>query len=115
MAFKLSLQINNDQITISTKRSFLKVVYNVCKIKKEKHCARLHLDGPKIAICETASNAVFKLSSSFTAKDNYFRTAVDEACEAFNKIMTEFGYTQKLEIYDPTEHQTNHPQQHPFH
>ena len=29
--------------------------------------------------------------------------------------MTEFGYTQNLEIYDPTKHQTNPPQQHPFH
>ena len=72
---------------------------------------RIHLDGPKIAICETASNAVFILNSSFTTKDNYFRTAIDEACEAFNKIMTEFGYTQKLELYDPTRHQTNPPQQ----
>ena len=44
----------------------------------------------------------------------YFKTAINEACEAFNKVMTEFGYTQKLEIYDPTKHQTNPPQQHPF-
>ena len=34
MAFKLSLGIHNDQITIPTKRSFIKVLYNVCKIKK---------------------------------------------------------------------------------
>ena len=44
----------------------------------------------------------------------YFKTAINEACEAFNKVMTEFGYTQKLEIYDPKKHQTNPPQQHPF-
>ena len=31
-----------------------------------------------------------------------FRTAIDEVCEAFNKIMTEVGYTQKFQIYDPT-------------
>ena len=36
MALKLSHEINNDQITVSTKRTFLKVLYNVCKIKKEK-------------------------------------------------------------------------------
>ena len=38
MALKLSHGINNDQITVSTKRTFLKVLYNVnvCKIKKEK-------------------------------------------------------------------------------
>ena len=28
--------------------------------------------------------------------------------------MTEFGYTQKLEIYDPTKHQTHPPQQQPL-
>ena len=87
MAFKLSLEINSDQITSSTKRSFLKVLYNVCKIKKKninfEQYARLHLDGPKIAICETASNAVFVVNSSFTTKDNYFRVAIDEAGEAF--------------------------------
>ena len=53
MAFKLSLEINMDQITIPTKRFLLKVLYNVCKIK-EKHInfeqyARLHLDGPKLS------------------------------------------------------------------
>ena len=37
MAFKLSLEINTDQVTIATKRSFSKFLYNVCKIKKEKH------------------------------------------------------------------------------
>ena len=118
MAFKLSLEINNDQITIPTKRSFLKVLYNVCKIRKKhitfEQYARIHFDGPKTAICETASNAVFVLNSSFTTKDNNFRTAIDEACEAFNEIMYEFWYTQKLGIYDPTKHQTNPPQQHPF-
>ena len=80
MAFELSLEINNDQIlqnahqilqnTPSTKRSFLKVLYNVCKIENKnipfEQYARLHLDGPKIAICETASKAVFVLNSSFT-------------------------------------------------
>ena len=45
---------------------------------------------------------------------NTITSAIDEVCEAFNKIMTEFGYTQKLKIHDPTKHQTNPPQQHPF-
>ena len=103
MAFKLSLEIYNDQITISTKRSFLKVLYNVCKVKKKKmnfeQNARLHLDGPKFAICETASNKVF-LNSSFTTKDEYFRVALAEACDAFNKMLLNFGYTQNIEIND---------------
>ena len=47
------------------------------------------------------------LNTFFTTNDNYFRTATDEACDAFNKIMTEFGYTEKLAIYDPTKHQTH--------
>ena len=118
MAFKLSLEINNDQVTISTKRLILNVLYNVSKIKKKKinfeQYARIHLDGPKNVICETASNGVFILTSSFTTKDKYFDTAIDEACEVFNKVMTELGYTQKLEFYDPTKHQTNPPQQIPF-
>ena len=118
MAFKLSLKINNDQITPSTKRSFLEVLYNVCKIKKKsknfEQYARLHLDGPNIAICETASNAIFALNSSFTTKDNYLRVAIDEACEASTKVLPEFGYTQKIEVYDPKCHQVYAPQQHPL-
>ena len=101
MAFKLSLEMNKDQITPSTKRSFLKVLYNVCKNKKKnknfEQYARPHLDGPKTALRETASNAVFVLNSSFTTNDNYFRVAIYEACEAFNKVLLEFGYTQKIE------------------
>ena len=51
MAFKLSLEMDNDQIFIHTKRAFPKVLYNVCIIKKkhinfEQH-ARVHIDRPK--------------------------------------------------------------------
>ena len=50
MSLKLSLEKDTDQITIPTKRSFLKIIYNVCKIKKKninfEQYARLHLDGP---------------------------------------------------------------------
>ena len=35
MAFTLSLEFYNDKITFSTKRSFLKVFNNVCKVKKK--------------------------------------------------------------------------------
>ena len=87
----MSLEIKNDKVTIPTTRSFLKVLYKVCKIKKKninfEQYARNHLDGIKIVICETVSNTDFVLNSSFTTKDNYFRTAIAEACEAFNKIM----------------------------
>ena len=80
---------------IPTKRFSLKALYYICKIKKnnntfEQH-ARLHLDGPKKAICQTASNMVFILNSSFTTKDQYFRVPIDEACEVFNKMLLDFG------------------------
>ena len=118
MAFKLSMEINTDPDTISTKISFLKVLYNVCKIGKKninfEQFARLHLDGPEIVICETASKMVFILISSFTSKDIYFRMAIAEACETFNKTFLHFGYTQKIELFDPKTYQVNPPQTHPF-
>ena len=98
--------------------AFLKVFCNVTQIKKKKKTfdqySSIHLEGPKIAICETASNVVFVLNSSFTTKDHYFRTVLQEATDAFNNMLQDFGYTQKLEIYDPLQHQTHPSQQHPF-
>ena len=118
MAFKLSLEINKNIVTHKSLIAFLKVLYHVAKIKKKKitfeQYSRLHLDGPKIAICETSSNVVFVLNSSFTSKDHYFRAAPDEAMTAFNNTLQEFGYTQTLEYYDPHVHQKHPPQQHPF-
>ena len=40
--------------------------------------------------------------------------ALAEACDAFNVTMKNFGYTQKLQQYDPAIHQVHAPQQHPF-
>ena len=111
MAFKLSLEINKNKITPKSLIAFLKVLYNVTQVKKKK----LHLiNGPKIAICETASNVVFVLNSSFTTRDHHFRTALQGATDAFNNMLKDFGYTQKLEIYDPLQHQAHPPQQHPL-
>ena len=75
--------------------------------------SRLHLDGPKIAYCETSSNVVFILNSSYTSKDHYFRTALVEAMTVFNITLQEFGYTHTLEYYDPHVHQ-KHPPSTPF-
>ena len=98
MALKLSLEINKNKITPKTLIAFLKVLYNVTQIKKKKitfeQYSRIHLEGPKLALCETASNVVFVLNSSFTTKDNYFRAAVREATDAFNYMLKDFGYTQ---------------------
>ena len=118
MAFKLSLEINKNKITPKTLIAFLKVLYNVAQIKKKKitfeQYSRIHLADPKIAICETASNAVFVLNSSFTSKDQYFHNAIQEAMTAFNNILEDFGYTQTLEYYDPNVHQAHPPPQHPL-
>ena len=57
MAFKLSLEINRNKVTPKSLIAFLKVLYNVTQIKKNKitfeQYSRIHLEGPKIAICET--------------------------------------------------------------
>ena len=118
MAFKLSLEINKSKVTPKSRIAFLKVLYNVTQIKKKKitfdRYSRIHFDGPKVAICETASNVVFVLISSFTTKDLYFRTALQEATDASNNMLQDFGYTQKLEMYDPLQHQAHPPQQDPL-
>ena len=118
MAFKLSLEINKNKVTPKSFIAFLKVLFNVTQIKKKEitfdQYSRIQLEGPKIAICETASNVVFVVNSSFTTKDHYFRTALPEATDTFNNMLQDFGYTQKLEINDPLQHQTHPPQQHPL-
>ena len=54
------------------------------------------------------------LNSAFTSKDQYFHAALQEATDAFNEMLQSFGYTQKLEIYDPHQQQAHPPQQHPL-
>ena len=104
MEFKISLEINKNKITPKSLIAFFKVLYNVTQIKKKKitfeQYSRIHVEGPKIAICETALNVAFVLNSSFTTKDQYFRVAIQEATDAFNNLLKDFGYTQQLEIYD---------------
>ena len=118
MAYKLSLEINKNKITPKTLIAFLKVLYNISQIKKKKitfeQYSRIHVAGPKIATCETASNVVFVLNSSFTSKNQYFRAAIQEAMTAFNNTLQDFGYTQTLEYYDPSTHQAHPPPQHPL-
>ena len=115
MAYKLSLEINKNKFTPKTLIAFLKVFYKVAQIKEKKitfeQYSRIHLAGPKIGICETASNTVFVLNSSFTSKDQYFHTAIQEAMNAFDNILKDFGYTQTLEYYDPNVHQAHPPPQ----
>ena len=118
MAFKLSLVINKNKITPKSLIAFSKVLYNVTQMKKKKitfdQYSCIHLEGPKIAICETASNVVFVLNSSFTSKDQYFRTALQEATDAFKTMLKDFRYTQKLELHDLLQHQAHPTQQYPL-
>ena len=114
MAFKLSLEINKIKITQKSLIALLKVLYNISKIKKKKitfeQYSRIHLDGPEIAICETASNVVFVLNPSFTSKDQDFQ----EAMTAFNNTIQDFGNTQTLEPYNSYTHQAHPPPQNPL-
>ena len=118
MAYKMSLEINKGDITLPTRRSFLKVLYNVCQIRKKditfEQYYRIHIHGPNIAICEITSDTVFVLNSAFTTKDNYFQVAIDDAIDAFNAVLLDFGYTQQLQKYDPTTHQVHPQPKHPF-
>ena len=78
MAFKLSLEINTDQVTFAyQKRSFLKVLYNVCKIKKKNislsntpayilmasklpYAKRLHTWSSSLILLSPQSNSISK-------------------------------------------------------
>ena len=94
MAYKMSLEINNGNVTLPTRRSFLKVLYNVCQIKKKHNnfekCYRIHVEGPKIVVCETTSETLFVLNSAFNTKDNYFQAALYDAIDAFNATPPRF-------------------------
>ena len=112
MAFNSPWKSIKNKITPKTLIASLKVLYNISQIKKKKiafeQYSRIHVAGPKIAICETASNVAFVLNSSFTSKDQYFRAAIQEAMTAFKTTLQDFGYTQTLDYYDPNTHQ-GHP------
>ena len=94
MAFKLSLESNSYKFTPSTKIAFLKVLYNVCRIKKKvisfEQYSRIRMGVPKIAICETTSDSVFVINTSFTSRDAVFHHALADACDEFDATMLGF-------------------------
>ena len=96
------------------KKAFINVLHNICQTKMNsisfERYSRIHMDGPKIAACETACDSVFVINTSFASKDAYFLHALAEACDAFNAAMLEFSYTQNLEPCNPTQHQVQPPQ-----
>ena len=118
MAHKMSVEINKDAISNATKCSFLKILFNVCRIKQNnvnfEQYFRLHLAGTQFAICETVSDSVFVLSTPFSKNDQYFQVALEEAIDAFNAVLTDFGYKQKLEKYDAATYQKYPKKPHPF-
>ena len=95
MAYKMSLEINKGNVNLPTCRSFLKVLYKVCQIKKKQinfeQYYRIHVEGSKIAVCETTSETVFVLNSAFTTKVNYFQAALDDAIDAFKTTLLDYG------------------------
>ena len=74
MVFKMTLAIIKDEVTIPTKKissqGFIQGLQSKKKNINFERYARIHLDGPKIALCETVSDTVFVLNSSFTTKNN---------------------------------------------
>ena len=115
---KIPFTLPKGTLTLPTKQLFLKVLYNVCQIKKKRHKLeqyyRLHIEGPNFAVCETISATVLVLNSAFTTKDNYFQVGLDDAIDAFNATLVDFGCTQKLHRYNPDTHQIHTTSNHPF-
>ena len=95
IAFKVSREINNDEITDSAKRS-LKVCLMFAKSKRTNQFRTVcpHSFGRhKKASCETA---VFVLNASLTTKNNYFRVAIDAACFQRNVVSKHADSTLQL-------------------
>ena len=110
-ALKVGNELNNGTIAPSTRRAFFKIMYNVFLLSSKKipfeQYYRFHLSGPNVAICETKSNNVFVLSHTSFGKNNfYFLHAVQEAVEAFNNVLKDFGFFQRLAPCDPSKHPT---------
>ena len=108
MSFKFSLEINNFyKKVLLQKRLFLKS--SIMSVASRKRTFRIHVDGPKLAVCETASDS-FVINFSFPSKNTFFHHALEEARDAFNATMLDVGYTQTLEPYNATHHQVTSPQ-----
>ena len=57
---------------------------------------------------------LYSLLTRRIQKGRFFYAALEEAREAFDAVMLDFGYHQKLEKSNPDIHQTNPPPDHPF-
>ena len=61
-----------------------------------------------------ASDTVLAINSSFTNKDHYFKTSLQEASEVFNAVLVDFGKNQKLDLYLPEVQNVYAKKYHPF-
>ena len=86
---------NQNKILHPTRRSFLKVLYNISQIgKKTQHSIRTIIPSTysrtKNRYLRNSSVAVFVIDSSYTQKGHYFRAALQEATDAFNAVLRDF-------------------------
>ena len=103
--------INNGTIAPSTRRAFFKRLHNIFFLYSKKilyeQYYRLHISGLPIAICQTNSSNLFVIDrTSFEQNNFYFLHALQEAVNAFNSVLHDFGFSQKLETYGPKKHPT---------
>ena len=100
-----------EQLPLQPARLFFKIMYNIFLLSSKnipfEQYYRLHVSGPTIAICETKSNNVFVLThTSFDQNNFFFLHAVQDVVEAFNAVLRDFVFFQKLAPYDPIKHPT---------
>ena len=76
MAFKHSLEINKNKVTQKSLIAFLKVLYNITKIKKKKitfeQYSRLHLDDPKLLSVKRCQMSLLFLIHPSPQRTNIF-------------------------------------------
>ena len=108
LALKIGNEINNGTIAPSTRRVFFKILYNIFLLCSKKvpfeQYYRLHFSEPRIAFRETNSNNVFLIDRTTFEQNNF--CFLQEVIDAFNSVLNDFGFSQKLEPYDPKKHPT---------
>ena len=70
---------------------------------------RLDVSGPTKALCETKSNNVIVLThTSFDQNTFYFLQPFQEAVDAFNAVMKDFGFfSRSQQTLNPSTHSQN--------
>ena len=112
MAIKLSLEVNNYRITISTKKSCLKILYNIFKIKKKhrnfEQYDQLLLDGPQNCHLWNSLIYGFRPKLIFYYQRRKLYSCTRRSLWRFQKRMLHFGYAQNIELYNPQLNERKH-------